>query len=391
MRRSLSILVLALSCWLTSASSSPAGAAPPLTETASAAACSPAEVGRATCFARMVAPPVSDRGTPARPAGFSPATIKKVYGFSTASRAGSNQAIAIVVAYHHPDAESHLATFSTQFGLPQCSAFPGNPNNVNGCFVSVYAAGVQPPPDPGWAIEADLDVQWAHAIAPAAKIYLVEAASDGLADLFLATSLAAALPGVRYVNLSWGFSEFAGEALFEPFLQAPGVSYFASAGDSVGQFYPSTSPSVISVGGTTLTVKNSSRKSETAWVNTGGGCSSQMTAHPAQAAFFQYPQTGCAGARSTPDVAVVGDPLTGVSTYTTQFGTTGWYVIAGTSVSAPIIAAAAATTGRQIDATFFYSPRILFLTRFFDITTGQASCRRGFDTCSGRGSPTGWW
>jgi hypothetical protein len=61
-----------------------------------------------------------------------------------------------------------LQSFSKQFGLPV-------PNTIT--FQVVYANGVQPPRDLGWELEEALDVEYAHAMAPNATLYLVEAAS----------------------------------------------------------------------------------------------------------------------------------------------------------------------------------------------------------------------
>ena len=62
-----------------------------------------------------------------------------------------------------------------------------------------------------WNIEAALDIEWAHAMAPNAKIYLVEAASNSYADLLNAVSVANSLlksAGGGEVSMSWGGSEF---------------------------------------------------------------------------------------------------------------------------------------------------------------------------------------
>src|SRR5690349_853821 len=55
------------------------------------------------------------------PTGLSPATIKSAYNFSTSSTAGAGKTIAIVDAFDDPTAESDLAVFSSQFGLPACT------------------------------------------------------------------------------------------------------------------------------------------------------------------------------------------------------------------------------------------------------------------------------
>jgi kumamolisin len=97
---------------------------------------------------------------------------------------GGSRALAIVDAYHYPTAMSDLQVFSAQFGLPA-------PTSAN--FQVVYANGRQPRVNADWNIEAALDIQWAHAMAPQAKIYLVEAASANFADLLYAVSVANSL------------------------------------------------------------------------------------------------------------------------------------------------------------------------------------------------------
>ena len=66
--------------------------------------------------------------------------------------------------------------------------------------------------DYGWALEESLDVEWAHAIAPAANILVVEAGSQTLKGLITAVNVARNTPGVVAVSMSWGFNEFPGES-----------------------------------------------------------------------------------------------------------------------------------------------------------------------------------
>src|SRR5208282_5507288 len=94
---------------------------------------------------------------------------------------GGAKMIAIVDAYDAPNAARDLAAFSTQFGLPAAN------------FQTVYASGAKPAWDPGWEFEESLDVQWAHAMAPGAKIVLVEAASNSFSDLMKAEDVASAM------------------------------------------------------------------------------------------------------------------------------------------------------------------------------------------------------
>jgi len=146
-----------------------------------------------------------------------------------------------------------LAVFSAQFGLPAPTV--ANFQVVNASAGARTPGGTKPSYDPGWEAEASLDVQWVHAMAPHAKVYLVEAVSDGLTDLFAAVAEAsqcAAVNGGGEVSMSWGFSEFASETAHDTFFTQKGVVYFAGAVDSPGVLYPSASPNVVSVGGTSL-------------------------------------------------------------------------------------------------------------------------------------------
>ena len=180
--------------------------------------------------------------------------------------AGGSKAIAIVDAYDDRNAAGDLARFSSQFGLPAPS------------FQVVYASGTQPSRDFGWELEESLDIEWAHAVAPNAKIYLVEAASNSYSDLFVAVSAASTLvaaAGGGEVSMSWGSGEFRSETSYDSHFTTTGVVYFASAGDGPGTLYPSVSPNVVAAGGTTLRRNPSTGAflAEAAWVDTGGGTS----------------------------------------------------------------------------------------------------------------------
>jgi subtilase family serine protease len=340
----------------------------------------PAGAGTARCHALVVTDGVTPRATTS-PTGLSPQTIKSVYAFSTSTTAGAGTTIAIVDAYDDPTAEDDLGVFSAQFGLPACTT-------ANGCFKKVDQNGgtAYPRKDAGWALEISLDVQWAHAIAPGAKILLVEAASNSFANLLAAEDYARS--NAQYVSNSWGASEFAGENAYDFHFAQSGVSFFVSSGDAgLPADYPSASPNVISVGGTTLHFDGSGAfTSETGWSSGGGGCSVYEAATSAQSSFGEYPQAGCAGARATPDVSLDADPASGVSVYdsTRYQGQKGWFKVGGTSASAPMWAARSATASIVVDAAFVYGAAITYR----DITSGNngAPCLVGYDLCTGRGS-----
>lgn len=314
------------------------------------------------------------------PSGLSPAQIESAYGFSTSSTIGAGKTIAIVDAYDDPTAEKDLGVFSTQFGLPACTT-------ANGCFTKVNQTGgtTYPKANSGWALEISLDIQWAHAIAPGATILLVEAKSASYSDLLAAEDYASA--HATYVSNSWGASESSGEAAYDSHFATTGVSYFVSSGDSgLPAQYPSSSPNVISVGGTKLTFNaDGSLNSETGWTSGGGGCSAYESATPAQAAF----ESLCGTKRATPDVSLDADPASGVSVYdsTRYNGQSGWYVVGGTSASSPMWAARSADSGAQVNSAYVYASNVTYR----DITSGgnSAGCLVGYDLCSGRGSWTG--
>lgn len=315
------------------------------------------------------------------PTGLSPAKIKAAYGFPTSSTAGAGKTIAIVDAYDDPTAESDLGVFSSQYGLPACTT-------ANGCFSKVNQTGGTKAPrsNSGWALEISLDIQWAHAIAPGAKILLVEASSNSFTNLMAAEDYAKS--HATYVSNSWGSSEFSGENAYDSHFSQPGVSIFVSAGDAgTPAEYPSSSPNVISVGGTTLHFDSAGNfSSETGWSSGGGGCSVYESATSAQLGFSGFAQAGCGAQRGTPDLSLDADPNSGVSVYdsTRYQGQSGWFTVGGTSASSPMIAARAAVSGAVVDSAAVYANTISYR----DITSGNngAPCLVGYDLCSGRGS-----
>src|SRR5712692_4654506 len=156
------------------------------------------------------------------PSGETPASIRGVYNLPST---GGSQTVAIVDAFDYSTAENDLNVFSTKFSLPACTT-------ANGCFKKIFASGSQPPANCGWGQEAALDIEWAHAMAPSAKIVLVEAATNSFTNLFNAVDVGSQQPGASELSMSWGGGEFSSEASSDSHMTHAGVVYFASSGDT---------------------------------------------------------------------------------------------------------------------------------------------------------------
>lgn len=327
---------------------------------------------------------------PPAPTGYGPADLQTAYALPSLV-AGAGQTVAVVAAYDAPTAEADLAVYRSHFGLPACTT-------ANGCFRKVDQRGgtTYPAPNAGWAQEIALDLAMVSAICPNCNTLLVEADSNSFANLGTAVNTAGAL-GATAISNSYGASE----SLFwfgpdESPYNHPGVAITASSGDSgYGAEFPASSRHVTAVGGTSLVRAASTARGwmETAWSGAGSGCS----------AFFPKPawQTdpGCAR-RTVADVAAVADPNTGVAVYHTSpsQGPSGWFVFGGTSVGAPVVAAAhaLASTTAASPSSLPYDHR----SAFFDVVSGgNGNCPAsssylctagpGYDGPTGLGTPNG--
>ena len=143
-----------------------------------------------------------------------PVQTRRAYGFDQVSFTvngqtirgdGAGQTIAIVVAYGHASIFQDVDTFSRSFTLGGSRTLLQEYGAAS-TFLTIATPQGTPQVDPGglWALEAALDVQWAHAIAPAADILLVQARTNSFADLMGAVEHARQQPGVSVVSLSWG-------------------------------------------------------------------------------------------------------------------------------------------------------------------------------------------
>jgi subtilase family serine protease len=260
---------------------------------------------------------------------FVPAQIRHAYGFDQVANQGAGQIIGIVEAYDDANAEADLGVFSKKFGLAACTT-------ANGCFLKTYETTRKPAANANWAVEASLDIQWAHAIAPQAKIVLVEASTNNLSDLLSAVDVAVE-HGASAVSMSWTSGEFSSERSLDNHFVASGVTFVAASGDSgYGVNYPAASPDVVAVGGTSLALDaRGNYLSETAWSGSGGG-QSVYEFEPLVQSQFPIPDDS-RGVRGTPDVSYNANPGTGYAIYDSAGinGATGWFQVGGTSAAAP--------------------------------------------------------
>jgi 5-hydroxyisourate hydrolase-like protein (transthyretin family) len=341
--------------------------------------------GHATCFAiKNTAPrPMSAGG----PAGYGPAELQSAYALPS-STGGLGQTVYIVDAYDDPTAESDLAVYRSQFGLPACTT-------ANGCFGKMNQNGTSrpmPAVNSGWRGEISLDLDMVSAVCPNCSIRLVEANDSG-SGLYTAVRTAVA-KGAKFVSMSWGGPEWSGETAQDSVFATPGVLFAASSGDNgfaAGVSYPSASPNVLSVGGTRLTTAANARGwTESAWTGAGSGCT-LYEAKPSLQSF--NPDSLCAH-RADTDVSAVADPATGVAVYNAG----GWGVFGGTSASAPIVTSIYALAGPppagDLPATYPYTN----VNALNDVTSGSnGSCGGsvlctsavGWDGPTGLGTPNG--
>ena len=292
---------------------------------------------------------------------------------------GGVGAIAIVDAGDYPTAAADLHAFSSYFGIPDA------------VFKVVYAGGTKPPVYSDWIVEEALDIEWAHAMAPQAKLFLVESKQVNTDPTWGAVKLAAKLVaqnGGGVVSMSWGDPEVKQELNWDKYFTKPGVVYFAASGDSgLGvSIYPGASPNIVSVGGTYFNRDGSGKfVNEVYYTGGGGGNLSPYESTPS----YQSGVTGVVGThRGYPDVA---------SNYCCAaiYVQGGWTSVGGTSWASPTFAGIVNAAGNlqkssAAELTAIYNELANpaeYKADFYDITQGDSRCIVGFDQCTGVGSP----
>ena len=315
---------------------------------------------------------------------------------------GTGLTIGIVDAFHYANAEADLAANTANLGLPACT-------KANGCFKDLDQYGNDATNTTcgdavsnGWATEIMLDLVYAHAMAPGAKLILVEGCTNYNSDLYQAVTTAVGLTDI--VSNSWGEGEDPSETADDVVFNVNKPLLFASGDSGTPAIYPCASPYVTCIGGTTLQINFTTlqRTNETGWAGSGGGCS-------AYEAIPGY-QSGngvnlCSPHRALPDIAADGSDQSPVLLYYSGSGTLLGYRVWGTSLATPLTAGILAVDMQARGGKFLHQIDGDLYTRgchgtancvgagqlnpyfFYDVTVGNNGLPAGpgFDLVTGMG------
>ena len=376
-------------------------------------ACGQVSTDRARCLSSISTESVADpiKASPKTTGFYGPTEFHTAYQLPC-TPGGSVQAVCATPTTYGPETiaivdaggyasssgtlEADLQAYTTHYGLPACTA-------ANGCLTVVNQIGAASPLPPnissGWSDEIALDVEVAHAICQTCKIVLVEANDDTLTNLVTAEDTAASFSPIAISN-SWGSTTDA--TTYDTHFKRQGMAVIAATGDSgttsMGQSWPADIPEVVAVSGSTLQLNTDSTwASESLWSGSGGGCSTSYVAPTWQTVRSDWSTNGCSsGGRAFGDIVADADPNTGAAVYIDSSS----YMVGGTSLATPIIAAMYALQGTMPAGV--YAVSTLYQNSspaaFHDITTGsdctatgQLNCTAstGFDVPTGLGAPSG--
>jgi subtilase family serine protease len=378
------------------------------------------------CDAQVLA--ASGKTTPLSsftPIGYGAKDLESAYGLT--GSAGKTATIAIVDAGAYPTIESDLGVYRKQYGLPKCV-------KSTGCLtVRSYDNSAERKPatselnkeiEEEVAVETALDMDMASAACPKCKLLLLQTppkdaiaptikAEHAAQDHFATAVNTAKSRGASAVSISYGYDTDAYAATGSPAkkMNLTGIAVTASTGDDgyngLYPTWPQVLPSVIAVGGTSLSQSSNGAWHESVWDLGGSGCSAGYTA-PAYGQPTSISDL-CNGYRASADISAEADSQTGVSVYDTYAPSSNepyeWIVVGGTSASSPLVAGMYARAGVPASV---HGPNRLYAkaaTAFTDIVAGGNAPRGvcssdgvserlcfaddGWDGPTGRGTPKG--
>jgi subtilase family serine protease len=346
--------------------------------------------------------------------GYSPAQIRGAYGLETLNRkgvTGAGQTVAVIDAYASPTITQDVNTWAAAAGEPTLRSGQYRQIVPSPSQFSDQELCQEPS---GWQTEQTIDVEAVHGIAPAADILYVGGYNcGGGLDLAVSTILDGRLANIVSNSYGDGTEALPADVLTGEqnlYLQAAaeGIGLYFSSGDDgddadlndgvVQPSFPSSSPWVTAVGGTSVGIDKSNRISfETGWGDTAdqivrnpdgslgyldplpgsrflggaGGGRSTVFAQPSYQRGI-VPGSLARGKRVAPDVAALADPYTGyrigyrpiVDDTTLETGDFVDETWGGTSLASPIVAAQVALVQQQTRATIgFANPTLYAIDR----------------------------
>lgn len=405
--------------------------------------------------------------------GETPASLACIYGLtpyvpgcpingtSTVPNTGSG-AIAIIDGQDDPNAFTELQQFSSQFGLNQLPRCNGRHDS---CFQQYYVTPSSTPPcisvtdaqnaghDASYYnisqandVEPELDIEWAHAMAPYASIYMIETQGWGddtnpnnpnitslINGIQCATYLLQKHHGGGIISYSHSFQEWSGETAYDSYFQTPGIIYIASSGDySAPARYPASSPYVIAAGGTSIQRDSSGAYiNQVAWHDNNPndcnpicktGSSGGPSLYEARPSYQNSVQKIVGTHRGTPDISFAAEGIDvfccqlsspsdnkccgsgdrpvcqSVATNLCSSGQGAWVTTGGTSLASPALAgiinsAHSRTTTSHQELSIIYNNAIKnYHSYWTDIISGNNgySALSGYDFTTGLGVPRGY-
>jgi subtilase family serine protease len=321
---------------------------------------------------------------------YTPDQILQAYGLNglySKGITGKGATIVVIDAYGSPTIADDMVQFDATVGLPNVSLSVLAPVGSIPTFDTSNGDMV------GWAGETTLDVEYAHVIAPGAKIDLVEAPNDNASSLMNAVHYAVSHKLGDVITQSFAYPEpYLGsgtvKSLSSVYSEAAAqhITVLASAGDTgaagadftTGNLYtypvaewPASDPDVTAMGGTSLNLNQSGNRTspDVVWNDTYNNAVSELLT----GAGGPYPSAGGGGksvvfgrpsyqnsvknvvgsSRGLPDISMSGACDGTVAVFESFPGQVGqWGLVCGTSESSPmfagIVALAAQVAGHSL-------------------------------------------